>query len=68
MTHQRGIRPFAGEALLLDGQLYSPLLPAELRDLAAPPRCRDRRDRRAYEEKFNSTGPVAPGPPRRPRR
>ena len=34
VTHQRGIRPFAGEALLLDGQLYSPLLPNELRDLA----------------------------------
>ncbi len=53
VTHQRGIRPFAGEALLLDGQLYSPLLPAELRDLAAPPRFATGAYRRAYEEKFN---------------
>ena len=53
VTHQRGIRPFAGEALLLDGQLYSPLLPAELRDLKAPPRYATGAYRRAYEEKFN---------------
>jgi hypothetical protein len=53
VTHQRGIRPFAGEALLLDGQLYSPLLPAELRDLVMPPRGAPRALRRAYEEKFN---------------
>ena len=38
VTHQRGIRPFAGEALLLDGQLFSPLLPNELRDRRSPPR------------------------------
>jgi hypothetical protein len=41
VTHQRGIRPFAGEALLVDGQLYSPMLPKELRTcavlLATPP-------------------------------
>ena len=53
VTHQRGIRPFAGEALLLDGQLYSPFLPAELRDLASPPRFATGAYRRAYEEKFN---------------
>src|SRR5580700_12158217 len=53
VTHQRGIRPFAGEALLLDGQLYSPFLPVELRDLAAPPRFATGAYRRAYEEKFN---------------
>src|SRR5580698_8291793 len=53
VTHQRGIRPFAGEALLLDGQLYSPLLPPELRDLAMPPRGAPRALRRAYEKKFN---------------
>jgi hypothetical protein len=53
VTHQRGIRPFAGEALLLDGQLYSPLLPAELRDLVMPPRYAPRALRRAYEKKFN---------------
>ncbi len=53
VTHQRGIRPFAGDALLLDGQLYSPLLPAELRDLAAPPRFASGNYRLAYEKKFN---------------
>jgi hypothetical protein len=53
VTHQRGVRPFAGDALLLDGQLYSPFLPAELRDLAAPPRFATGAYRRAYEEKFN---------------
>ena len=53
VTHQRGIRPFAGEALLLDGQLYSPFLPAELRDLAMPPRNAPAPLRRAYEKKFN---------------
>jgi hypothetical protein len=26
-AHQRGIRPFAGEAMLVDGQLFSKLLP-----------------------------------------
>ena len=53
VTHQRGIRPFAGEALLLDGQLYSPFLPAELRDLASPPRFATGPYRLAYEDKFN---------------
>jgi len=53
VTHQRGIRPFAGDALLLDGQLFSPLLPTELRDLAAPPRFATGAYRRAYEERFN---------------
>ncbi len=38
VTHQRGVRPFSGDALLLDGQLYSSLLPDELRDLPMPPR------------------------------
>jgi hypothetical protein len=53
VTHQRGIRPFAGDALLLDGQLYSPLLPSELRDLRSPPRFATGAYRRAYEDKFN---------------
>ena len=53
VTHQRGIRPFAGDALLLDGQLFWPLLPAELRDLAVPPRFATGAYRRAYEEHFN---------------
>jgi hypothetical protein len=53
VTHQRGIRPFAGNALLLDGELYSSLLPKELRDLAAPPRFATGAYRRVYEERFN---------------
>lgn len=53
VTHQRGIRPFAGDALLLDGQLYSKLLPKDLRDLASPPRFVTGPYRRAFEEKFN---------------
>lgn len=53
VTHQRGIRPFAGDALLLDGQLYSRFLLKELRDLASPPRFATGNYRRAYEEKFN---------------
>jgi hypothetical protein len=53
VTHQRGIRPFAGEAMLLDGQLFSKLLPAELRDLTVPPRYAPGPYRRAFEEKFN---------------
>ena len=53
VTHQRGIRPFAGEALLLDGQLFSPFLPAELRDLPIAPRYARGGLRRAYEEPFN---------------
>jgi hypothetical protein len=38
VTHQRGRRPFSGDALLIDGQLYSPHLPQDLRDLPVPPR------------------------------
>ncbi len=53
VTHQRGIRPFSGEALLVDGQLYSRFLPTELRDLAMPPRFARGAYRRAYEEAFN---------------
>jgi hypothetical protein len=53
VTHQRGIRPFAGEALLLDGQLYSSLIPRELRDLAMPPRGAPKALRRKYERAFN---------------
>ncbi len=53
VTHQRGIRPFAGEAMLVDGQLYSNLLPKDLRDLTFPPRFAPGPYRRAFEEKFN---------------
>ena len=53
VTHQRGIRPFAGEAMLLDGQLYSKLIPNELRDLTVPPRFAPGPYRQAFEDKFN---------------
>jgi hypothetical protein len=53
VTHQRGIRPFSGDALLLDGQLYSPLLPEELRDLPVPPRGASEAEKLLYEAKFN---------------
>jgi hypothetical protein len=53
VTHQRGIRPFSKDALLLDGQLYSRFLPAELRDLVMPPRVARGPYRRCYEDKFN---------------
>jgi len=53
VTHQRGIRPFSGDALLIDGQLFSSLLPEELRDLPAPPRGVSEVDKAPYEAKFN---------------
>ena len=53
VTHQRGSRPFSGDALLIDGQLFSSLLPEELRDLPAPPRGASEVDKGAYEAKFN---------------
>lgn len=53
VTHQRGSRPFSGDALLIDGQLFSPLLPNELRDLPAPPRGASEAEKLAYEAKFN---------------
>jgi hypothetical protein len=53
VTHQRGIRPFSGEALLIDGQLFSSLLPNELRDLPSPPRGSSEAEKEQYEAKFN---------------
>lgn len=53
VTHQRGTRPFSGDAVLIDGLLFSPLLPDELRDLPAPPRGAGEADKQAYEAKFN---------------
>ena len=53
VTHQRGLRPFSGDALLIDGQLYSSLLPEELRDLPVPPRGASEEEKLAYEAKFN---------------
>jgi hypothetical protein len=53
VTHQRGVRPFSGDAQLIDGQLFSNLLPDELRDLSAPPRGASEVEKEAYEAKFN---------------
>jgi hypothetical protein len=53
VTHQRGIRPFSGDALLIDGQLFSSLLPEELRDLPSPPRGASEAEKETYEAKFN---------------
>ena len=53
VTHQRGIRPFSGDALLIDGQLFSSLLPDDLRDLPSPPRGSSEADKLEYEAKFN---------------
>jgi hypothetical protein len=53
VTHQRGVRPFSGNALLLDGQLYSSLLPNELRDLPMPPRGAPEPVKLEHEAKFN---------------
>ena len=52
-AHQRTISPFSPHALLVDGQLYSTLLPVELRDLKMPPIRAKGNYRRAYEEPFN---------------
>ena len=53
VTHQRGRRPFSGEALLIDGQLFSCHLPPELHDLPAPPRGASEEEKLTYEAKFN---------------
>jgi hypothetical protein len=53
VTHQRGVRPFSGDGLLIDGQLFSTLLPDELRDLPSPPRGASEDEKLAYESKFN---------------
>jgi hypothetical protein len=53
VTHQRGSRPFSGEALLIDGQLYSSHLPISLQDLLTSPRGATEADKLVYEAKFN---------------
>jgi hypothetical protein len=53
VTHQRGSRLFSGDALLIDGQLFSPHLPVALRDLISPPRGASEAEKLAYESKFN---------------
>jgi hypothetical protein len=53
VTHQRGTRPFSGDGLLIDGQLFSRFLPEDLRDLPAPPRGASEAEKEAYEARFN---------------
>lgn len=53
VTHQRGARPFSGDALLIDGQLFASLLPDHLRDLPSPPRGASEEEKLTYEAKFN---------------
>jgi hypothetical protein len=53
VTHQRGQKPFSGDAVLIDGQLYSSLLPQHLRDLPMPPRGAPEQEKLPYEAKFN---------------
>jgi hypothetical protein len=53
VTHQRGARPFSGDALLLGGQLYSSLLPDELRDLPMWPRGASEAEKLEHEAKLN---------------
>ncbi len=53
VNYQRGRRPFSGDALLIDGQLFSPHLPEDLRDLPTPLRGASQEEKRTYEVKFN---------------
>jgi hypothetical protein len=53
VTHQRGVRPFSGDGVLVDGQICSSMLPADLRDLPAPPRGAPETEKLVYEAKFN---------------
>jgi hypothetical protein len=53
VTHQRNAKPFSGDALLIDGQPYSALMPIELRDLAASPMGATELEKLEYEAKFN---------------
>jgi hypothetical protein len=46
VTHQRGTKPFLGKALLIDGQLFSPHLPAAPRGASAV-------EKLAYEARCN---------------
>jgi len=47
------MRPFSGDALLIDGQLFSSLLPEELRELPSPPRGASEVEKGPYEARFN---------------
>jgi hypothetical protein len=53
VTHQRGQRPFADDALLIDGHIFSRLLPRDLMDLPMPPRGASLQEKLDYERAFN---------------
>ena len=53
VTYQRGRRPFAGDAAVVDGQLFSSLLPEDLVDLPVPPRGASVEEKLSYERAFN---------------
>jgi len=53
VTHQRSIKPFDGDALLIDGTLFSALLPEDLRDIPMPPRAASEAEKQRYEARFN---------------
>jgi hypothetical protein len=53
VAHQRGIRPFSGDALLIDGQLFSSLLPEELRGPPVAARGASEAEKAGYQAKFN---------------
>jgi len=53
VTHQRGERPFADDARLVDGQLFSRFVPEDLLDLPMPPLGSTVGRMLAYERAFN---------------
>jgi hypothetical protein len=53
VAHQRGERPFAGDARLVDGQLFSQFVPKDLLDLPMPPLGSTVGRMLAYERAFN---------------
>ena len=53
VTHQRGERPFGQGALMIDGTLFSELLPEDLRDLPMPSRGASEAEKRSYEAAYN---------------
>ncbi len=53
VTHQRGGRPFRQGALMIDGTIFSELLPEDLRDLPMPSRGASDAEKRSYEAAYN---------------
>ena len=49
----RGKRPFGQGALMIDGTLFSELLPVDLRDLPMPSRGASEAEKRSYEASYN---------------